>query len=478
MAPSIIREEKARDLPAAKAGVLIPVEKPDREALDANLNTHNIEIKALQKKMNAAEAKIKALFETTKGTRSKRSDARDKMMLVRAEKKKVMDERKKIYDARDAFQKTLANMREAGKKLRSEHKYKSCEDIDKAIERLERRQATSSMTLTEEKKLLKEITMLKASRKSLEDFAKSNSGAEGTKTAVRGLNAKLNVVNAQLKDVNSRLDTHMAIVKELEGAIDAAHKDEVPALKEEKSKIKAQIDAKYNSIRKMRADYNNQNKQFRDYLTARNKMRDEQRKAEQAAYEKAKAEERRLKEEEEEKRKPWLQEISSCDLLITYLKSLKPKEKKVVISQEASTPVSADSITTNDGSVLMLVSKKGGDIEMGPKGKRGKKLRKKNKKPVTATLSHPLETFDDFKKLGLSAPLEIKDVDASIEALQAKRNYFDTKPRAMKKVKTPYGAGKVHQTRQDGSKIIEMDWKLAEGAKVMAYLQTKDIDYK
>ena len=43
------------------------------------------------------------------------------------------------------------------KKMRNHIKYRNVEDIDKAIMRLERRQTTSSMDLSDEKNLIKEV---------------------------------------------------------------------------------------------------------------------------------------------------------------------------------------------------------------------------------------------------------------------------------------------------------------------------------
>ena len=45
-----------------------------------------------------------------------------------------MDQRKKLFDARDAFNKSLTDMKEASKKMRGEIKFRSVDDIDKAIE--------------------------------------------------------------------------------------------------------------------------------------------------------------------------------------------------------------------------------------------------------------------------------------------------------------------------------------------------------
>jgi hypothetical protein len=45
-----------------------------------------------------------------------------------------MDQRKKLMDAKDKFNQSLIDMREASKKMKSETKFRSVEDVDKAIE--------------------------------------------------------------------------------------------------------------------------------------------------------------------------------------------------------------------------------------------------------------------------------------------------------------------------------------------------------
>ncbi len=133
--------------------------------------------------------------------------------MIRDEKKIIMDERKRLFDARDAFNSSLEKMKEDSKKMRNEIKFRSVEDIDKAIERLEYRQSTSSLSLSEEKQLLKEVSMLKANRRELHSFISSAPNPDGTKDALKNINEQINSHGPKLKEVSERLDAQAKVLK-------------------------------------------------------------------------------------------------------------------------------------------------------------------------------------------------------------------------------------------------------------------------
>jgi hypothetical protein len=280
-----------------------------------------------------------------------------------------------------------------------------------------------------------------------------------------------------------RISLHsIAYIVDLDDIMDAAHKDEVPVLKQKKVDLKAQVDRKFNEIREARSKLSKDLKVWREHSKKVEQVKYEIRKAEREERDKYYEEQRRIKEEEEEKLKPWLEEIATCDMLLSYLKTLLPKKSAAKENDEtAAAPAAAVTLNGPKGEVLVAMKKKGEDDPYEVHGFKGKQKAavKKEKKPVKSSLTHGFDTIADFKRLGLNAPLLVADLETAITELTAKRHYFDTKPREkkVKKVKTPYGAGTLISTREDGIKIIEMDWKLANDSKVMAYCQSKDVKY-
>ncbi len=51
---------------------------------------------------------------------------------------------------------------------------------------------------------------------------------------------------------------------------------------------------------------------------------------------------------------------------------------------------------------------------------------------MSSKLVHGLDTLADFKRIDLIEPLDSKDIDVTLEALKAKKQYFDTLPRPSK----------------------------------------------
>lgn len=142
---------------------LKPVAKPNQSEHDATTLALQDEMKASQEKISALLAQIRVATQPSGSTEVR--ECRDKMKELRVVKDKHMTERQVLFDERDQMRAQQDKIQEIGKQMRGELKFKSLDEIDRAVKGMENQQMHSTMTLKEEKVVVKEIELLKASRK-------------------------------------------------------------------------------------------------------------------------------------------------------------------------------------------------------------------------------------------------------------------------------------------------------------------------
>jgi uncharacterized coiled-coil DUF342 family protein len=138
--------------------------KPDKEGALANQKALLNEIKALEKSRDELKNVISNALDT-KGASKEEVDAKvAEMNALKNKRAKLNEESGLAKAAVDKATKDILDAIEKGKNMRASLKSNNSSDIDNKIRALELKQSTTSMTLTEEKNLLKEITALQQSK--------------------------------------------------------------------------------------------------------------------------------------------------------------------------------------------------------------------------------------------------------------------------------------------------------------------------
>lgn len=175
------------------------------------------------------------------------------MKTLMAERSRLMAERTEITSRRDASRDKFNALVNSEKAMRTDLKFASVEAIDGQIRELERKQARTTMTLNEEKKLVKDIHSLQMSKKSVGALAELKANVEREKAARMELDRRITEKNVELKSVNDRMTAQRAVLDALNK--DSTEKDVIPALRREQTEAREQAEAKYNSIKALRAEF-------------------------------------------------------------------------------------------------------------------------------------------------------------------------------------------------------------------------------
>lgn len=108
-----------------------------------------------------------------------------------------------------------------------------------------------------------------------------------------------------------------------------------------------------------------------------------------------------------------------CDTVLSYLKSLLPKEKEAKKEEKKE-------IVAPEGMTLL---KKEEDVYFAEAPKKGKKGRKDRKSEKKANFVHGLETLESFATIRVAAPKTADEVEKCIETVTARKEFFNGLPR-------------------------------------------------
>merc|ERR1711957_1066788 len=133
------------------------------------------------------------------------------------------------------------------KSLRSGLKITSLEGIIDRLAELKRLQETTSMSLSEEKKLLKEMEVLKASKKQVSKLSAFSNNIGSQKDDLKSVQEEARAENKQLDDVSARINTQLAILDSLKEK-DKGSRDQIPTLIVERDAVRDTMTEKKNEI--------------------------------------------------------------------------------------------------------------------------------------------------------------------------------------------------------------------------------------
>ena len=111
--------------------------------------------------------------------------------------------------------------------------------------------------------------------------------------------------------------------------------------------------------------------------------------------------------------------MAVCDTVLSYLKSLLPKEKEAKKEEKKE-------IVAPEGMTLL---KKEEDVYFAEAPKKGKKGRKDRKSEKKASFVHGLETLESFATIRVAAPKTADEVEKCIETVTARKEFFNGLPR-------------------------------------------------
>ncbi|CAN9392112.1 unnamed protein product [Alternaria alternata] len=285
------------------------------------------------------------------------------------------------------------------KTAKGKSNYKSAEDVDQEIARLQKQVDTGMMKLVDEKKALAEISALNKAKKNFSGFDSQQK--------------KIDDIKAQIAEQKKLLDD-----PENKALSDKS-------LREETDKARAVQQEKYQARKELKDNYFQQLRAFKDYEFQARKIRNEKRRLEQIQYVASKRKETAAKRLEEASAPAYGDEIIACEGLIRHFdpSALPPKETTAASKFAASAQRTVD----DSGLKGTRISKKDTEEESyfaGTGGKKGKKGKKGGAAAAPGKFNLNIGIIEELAKVGVDPPSNQEEVPATVEKLQAKLKHW------------------------------------------------------
>lgn len=361
-------------------------------------------------------------------SKAKLKASRDKMSGLKAKKNALIDEKKKMKAQLDQAKNQTDKISKEKKDARSNVKFSSIDEIDAAINKLKRTQETTTMSLNEEKKLIKEIDALQNSKKFVADMKSKDAAMLDMKEQRKLIGAQITAKDKEIDGVSKEIGEVMEVIKAINDK-ESSKRDTMKELFKERDDIKKKMDetvAKRNEVRAAFREKNNKWFNYQRAVRAQKKMQWEEEKAkrdaERAEYEAQLA-------AEEAKKIPYEAEQNLCEYLANFLETTylgKGGEDKSTKKDDVV------AVKEDPFAGLKPVGKKNAeDEEYFGKGKgKKKRVRAQKKQDSTAgpfTLS--VDMFDQFGLIQLTPPTKLEEVEKSVKELREKKEWYKQQPR-------------------------------------------------
>ncbi|CAH0481739.1 unnamed protein product [Peronospora belbahrii] len=396
--------------------------KPDKIAYETNVSILESTIKKLQARSNVIRMELEAMkMNRTLGRFGHQiQQAKAKFTSLRNEKELLILQRNqltaRLRQGRDEKDLILKQQRH----VRMNFKFKSQEEFEHAIAALKHKQETCSMSLSEEKRVIKEIEQLQAQKVLVKGFSSDQTLVEQQNETLKQVRALQLEKNQEIDVVQEKLNQQKDILDEFYRLNEEENKkDQFPILAKERKDIKEQLDEKFTALKALRKEFKEANDKYYNNIRLVRRKKELERQKEE---ENRKAEyEAKLADYEKEMAKihPYQHEMDLCDALVTFLETNYAKELK-----EGDCKVTETSSVTVELDGMKPLKREEEDFIVLGGGKKEKKGRqsKKSKKPTKLVL--PLAQLEAFSTVGLLPPAAVDAVPESMAAVKAKKVWF------------------------------------------------------
>ncbi|KAL9187943.1 hypothetical protein ACHAXT_006321 [Thalassiosira profunda] len=434
------------------------IERPSKEKHEEELAAIDAAIEDLRAQRKTLQSKIDSAFGKDKNKNSPLGKERDVLNKLKNRKGLMIEQKRQIRTRLEIIKADADRLIGQQKNARSGMKFTNLADINQEINRLQRKQETVSMSLADEKKLIKEIEALQASRRTAEEISTKQGSLDDIKQDRKVIQADLTAKDKEIDAIQKEIDAQSKVVKDLYDK-QSSERGQVDDLFKQRDALKADMDAQYKLKSEVHLAFREKTNDWYQCQRAIKAQRQLQYEEEKKKREEEKKAWLKKKEEEELAKTPYEEEMALCDYLADYLTktyltdAAEEAEKKAKAAEEKA---KADVVAVKDDPFagFAAMSKKKDDDEdnyfsKGKKGKGGGKKGNKSKKASkSATFSVSLDLFEQFGMISLSPPTSLEGVSASVEELKAKKKWYSEQPRGS--VPTARDIRKANEAKSKG----------------------------
>ncbi|KAK8128378.1 Nuclear segregation protein [Apiospora sp. TS-2023a] len=404
-------------------------EKPDVDLFNERLTKAEKEHKAVMDKYNAIKAKVEIAVpnknkESQSPTQKRRAELIAQLQEIRSKQGVGKNARNTKMDQLKRLDEQMRSRIAEQKTARGKVNFKSAEDLDREIERLDKQVNGGMMKLVDEKKALTEISNLRKQRKNFAQFDNSQKGIDELKAKIKELKDSMDDPEARaMSEQYTKLQTELDGIKAEQ---DEAFKN-LNALRDERSKLHAEQQEKWTAVKQLKDEFHAAKRAHAEYeREARNRARERQR-TEREKFDKEKKMERAQKMLEEASEPAYLDEIRRANSLLHFFDpSTAPAEKDPLLVNKGLAAEAARKVDDSGLKGMKVVSKKT-DEEYMPAAKKGKK-NKKTEKPAaekkSGAFNCPPSVIEDCSSMGIEPPMSAAEIPEVVKQVKEKLDHW------------------------------------------------------
>ncbi|EME81117.1 uncharacterized protein MYCFIDRAFT_204190 [Pseudocercospora fijiensis CIRAD86] len=408
--------------PADKPSVVKP-ERPDEEAYKTNLAKAEKELQAADTKQKAARAKVdNARAGKDSPSSKRRAELLAELSQIRSQQASSKTGRNEIQSNIKRLDEQLKSRITEQKTARGKIPYKSADEVDQEITRLQKQVDAGTLKIVDERKALDEISKLNRVKKSFSGFS------DGQK-AIDDLKAKIAEERKKLEDPETKAlsDRYTAIQAELDQmkAEQNEAKSNLDSLFAEKKKAEEERQKKYLALKELKDAYFSQRRAARDYEQEARRIRDEKRQAENDAYHRGRRQEAAKAKLDDASAPAYDEEIRIARSVLSYF------DPSSVAKQEAAGPgkfAAQASRKIDDSAIKGTALKKKGDDDDDNYFVGGGGKKKKNRKAAPAASAEKFNldvgTLDSLARIRIDPPMSQADVPGVVEKIKEKLAFW------------------------------------------------------
>ena len=312
--------------------------------------------------------------------------------------------------------------------------FKNVEELDREIQRLEEKVNGGMMKLVDEKKALTEVSNLRKLRKNFSQFDDSQKQIDDLRAKIKDLKDSMDDPEAKaLREQYTKVQTELDAIK--------AEQDEVyknlSGLRDERSKLQAEQQEKFQAIRKLKDEYYAQKKAFEHYEREARQRARERQQAERDRITKERKMERAQKMLAEASDPAYLEEIRRASNLLHFFDPTHHQAEKSPLLADKGLSAQAQRKVDESGiKGTKLVRKEEREDEYLPAVKKGKKGKKGGPAETSSKFFNcPPSVIEDCAFINIDPPMNSADVPSVIEKINAKIEHWKAdQPEQTKKV--------------------------------------------
>jgi uncharacterized coiled-coil DUF342 family protein len=401
---------------------MLQVEKPDKAGHDQFVKDLTDSIEALKEDRKKIQDKVD-LAMNDPASKAKLTTLRSTFNELKNKKAMLINEKKHMREQLDQAKNQTDKLVKDKKDTRSQVRFATTQEIDAEVAKLKRAQETTTMTLNEEKKLIKEMDALLASKKFVDALKDKDVAMDSVKEQRKSIGDLIKAKDAEIDALAPEMDQVMEAIKTI-NETDNKKRDGLQDLFKQRDAIRKTVADKLKEKDTVRDEFRVKNNAWYDYQRAVKAQKKIQYEEERKQREQEKAEYQAKLDEEEAKKIPYEEEQALCDFLAEYL-------ERTYLTGADKVEEKADAVTVvaDDPFAGFQPVKKSDDDEYFGKGKQKKKRNRQKKQDSAGPFTLSVDMFEQFGLVQLDPPTAVDQVETSIKALREKKEWYKEQPR-------------------------------------------------